>query len=70
VTLDGMQRVLEIHAGWLNDWREQLRRLETEKLSVYGEGPSGRLFDQTSEAIARLRGQIATIEDLNSLYRP
>jgi len=69
MALDDVQRVLDLHARWVQDWREELRRLEIGKLSVYGEGPTGRLVDLTTEAIAKLKAQIAAIEELDAQYR-
>ena len=71
MALDGMKRVLEIHAGWLKDWRYQLARWETGKFQLLEEGPDGRLNrDVTAQAIADLKARIAMIEEIDKHYRP
>jgi hypothetical protein len=70
MTLDGMQRVLEIHAEWLEDWRQQLEMLESGKMHLHSKGPNDKdWIDETPASIARLKAQIAMIETLDKQYR-
>jgi hypothetical protein len=71
MALDGMQRVLEIHAQWLQSWREQLDRLESGKIRSLSKGPGDRDWvDDTQSRVDELKRQIAIIEQLDKHYRP
>lgn len=71
MALDGMQRVLEIHAKWLEDWRRQLEMLESGRLKLHSKGPNDKdWLDETLARIDDLRKQIAMIEELGKQYRP
>jgi len=70
MALDGMKRVLEIHAGWLKDWRKQLKRLESGKISLHSKGPKDNDWvDETKDHIKDLKQRIAMIETIDKLYR-
>lgn len=71
MALDGMQRVLEIHAQWLKDWRASLEQLESGKLRHFTKGPADRDWvDCTQEMIDDFRARIAMIEELDKQYTP
>ena len=71
MALDGMGRVLELHAQWLKSWRRQLQQLESGKLTHWTKGPSDPFpTDITPDMIKDLKKRIAMVEELDKPYRP
>jgi hypothetical protein len=71
MALEGMTRVLEIHAGWLKDWRASVEQMESGKIRHLTKGLGDRAWvDCTQEMIDDFKKRIAMIEEIDKHYRP